>query len=100
MSTPRFAMLQASLLSVLAGYRRWISPLLPPACRFHPTCSHYASEAITSHGAARGLLLAAKRVSRCHPWCDGGVDPVPPVRPTHGRSPSDPASMRIAGGAR
>jgi len=100
MSKPRFATLQASLLNVLAGYRRWISPLLPPACRFHPTCSQYASEAIASHGAAHGLLLAAKRLSRCHPWCDGGVDPVPPPHTTPDRIPSDAVSMRTAGGAR
>ncbi|MGH2571111.1 MAG: membrane protein insertion efficiency factor YidD [bacterium] len=54
-----------------------ISPLLGPRCRFYPSCSQYADEALAMHGP-RGLLLAAKRVARCHPWCRGGVDPVPP----------------------
>ena len=73
------AMLRASLLVSIAGYRRLISPLLPPACRFHPSCSHYASEAIARHGVMRGTELAARRLARCHPWCEGGIDPVPPV---------------------
>jgi putative membrane protein insertion efficiency factor len=75
--------------SVLAGllraYKRLLSPVLPPACRFHPTCSEYAAEAIEIHGAIRGTALAAGRLLRCHPWNDGGFDPVPPhtaaVRP-------------------
>jgi len=65
------------LTVVLRGYQRWISPLLGPACRFHPTCSHYASEAIERHGAARGVWLALRRVGRCHPFHAGGLDPVP-----------------------
>ena len=65
-------------LKLIAGYRRWISPMLPPACRFHPSCSEYAAEAVDRHGAARGGVLAARRLARCHPWCGGGVDPVPP----------------------
>jgi putative membrane protein insertion efficiency factor len=71
------ATLRASLLALIAGYRRCISPLLPPACRFHPSCSQYASEAITRHGVTRGSALAVRRLARCHPWCEGGVDPVP-----------------------
>lgn len=62
---------------LLRGYKRFISPLLPPACRFYPTCSAYAAEAVESHGVARGSLLAARRLCRCHPWSDGGFDPVP-----------------------
>lgn len=59
-------------------YRLFISPCLPPSCRFHPTCSAYALEALDRHGAGRGLWLAAKRVLRCHPWGGGGgCDPVP-----------------------
>ena len=62
-------------------YRRFISPMSPPACRFQPTCSAYALEALQSHGPVRGLMLAAKRVLRCHPisWLGGssGFDPVP-----------------------
>jgi putative membrane protein insertion efficiency factor len=72
------AALVAPLALLLAGYRRWVSPVLPPACRFHPTCSEYASDAIAAHGPFRGLALAARRLARCHPWCEGGMDPVPP----------------------
>lgn len=59
-------------------YRRWISPLKPPTCRFYPTCSAYALEAIEVHGPAKGSWLAVKRICRCHPFHPGGVDPVPP----------------------
>ncbi len=51
------------------------------ACRFHPTCSHYAAEAVETHGAAKGLWLACRRLLRCHPFCRGGFDPVPPAAP-------------------
>jgi putative membrane protein insertion efficiency factor len=57
---------------------RLVSVHLPPRCRFHPSCSQYALEALTVHGAARGSWLAIRRVGRCHPWHDGGLDPVPP----------------------
>jgi uncharacterized protein len=60
------------------GYRRFISPLLPPVCRFYPSCSEYALEAFRAHGAVRGLWLAMRRLSRCHPFNPGGYDPVPP----------------------
>lgn len=66
-------------LFVVRGYQRLISPLLPPACRFAPTCSEYAAEAITGHGVIRGIWLAALRLGRCHPFSRGGFDP-PPVR--------------------
>ena len=62
---------------LLRGYQRWISPVLPPACRYVPSCSHYALEAVELHGALRGSLLAAWRVLRCHPLVRGGYDPVP-----------------------
>ena len=69
--------MRALVLVAIWLYRRLVSPLLPPACRFHPSCSAYAAEAVRRHGAWRGSLLAVKRLARCHPWCEGGVDPVP-----------------------
>lgn len=68
------------LLALLTVYRRWISPLLPPSCRFTPSCSAYAVEAVTVHGALRGTWLAARRLLKCGPWHPGGWDPVPPAR--------------------
>jgi hypothetical protein len=64
-------------LGAIALYRRLISPLLPPACRFYPTCSQYAAEAIQKHGLIAGAALSLRRLARCHPWHPGGVDPVP-----------------------
>ncbi len=69
--------MKSFLILILRGYRYWISPLMGRHCRFYPTCSEYAAEAITSHGAVRGLALAVRRLGRCHPWHVGGVDPVP-----------------------
>ena len=60
-------------------YRYAISPLIGPRCRFYPTCSTYAVEAIKLHGALKGGWLALKRIARCHPWSEGGEDPVPPA---------------------
>ena len=68
------------LLSMVAAYRRWISPLLGPRCRFHPTCSAYAAGALTEHGALRGSVWAVRRIVRCHPFHPGGHDPVPARR--------------------
>jgi len=70
-------MIRRALLSLVRAYRWVISPMLPPACRFHPSCSSYAEEALQRHGALRGGLLAARRVCRCGPWHAGGYDPVP-----------------------
>jgi uncharacterized protein len=61
----------------IRGYQLLLAPLLPPACRFYPSCSHYAAEAIERHGPWHGLLLAVRRLSRCHPWGGSGYDPVP-----------------------
>lgn len=82
--------LGASLVFLIAGYRRLVSPLLPPACRFYPTCSEYAAEAVSRHGPLRGGVLAVKRVCRCHPWSEGGVDPVPPLSPGRDADVTDP----------
>ena len=64
-------------------YRYFISPLLGPRCRFYPSCSHYAEDAIREHGVIRGSWLAVKRLGKCHPWHEGGCDPVPPNSSTH-----------------
>lgn len=102
MSSPRSALRQAhglqaprelrpaeGLRRVLVGiikiYQRLISPLFPPVCRFYPSCSDYAVEALKLHGVGRGLAMAARRLLRCHPWHPGGFDPVP----TEGRRRED-----------
>jgi putative membrane protein insertion efficiency factor len=77
--------MKQALLELLGGYKRWISPSLPAACRFVPTCSEYAMEAVERHGALRGLLLATWRVLRCHPLARAGYDPVPPEFCSHSR---------------
>jgi putative membrane protein insertion efficiency factor len=69
------------LLLLVRGYRFFLSPWLGSACRFEPTCSAYALEALQRHGALTGSALAAGRLLRCHPWCAGGHDPVPAQAP-------------------
>jgi putative membrane protein insertion efficiency factor len=66
------------LLALIWLYRRLISPVLPPSCRYYPSCSQYAQEAISLHGPVRGVWLAGRRLLRGHPYCEGGPDPVPP----------------------
>jgi putative membrane protein insertion efficiency factor len=63
-------------LSSLQFYKRWLSPMLPSACRFHPTCSEYMMQAITAHGVLRGAWMGIRRIGRCHPFHEGGFDPV------------------------
>ena len=68
------------LVAVLGFYRRWISPMFPPSCRFHPTCSAYGIDALRTHGVVIGTGLTLVRVAKCAPWHPGGLDPVPPRR--------------------
>ncbi|MBV9406222.1 MAG: membrane protein insertion efficiency factor YidD [Acidobacteriaceae bacterium] len=68
--------MQTVLIAVLHAYKRWLSPLLPSACRFYPTCSEYMADAIAQHGALPGIWLGLKRLGRCHPFHAGGYDPV------------------------
>lgn len=70
-------MLKSLLLALVGCYRAFISPLFPPSCRYVPTCSEYALEAIGKYGALKGGWLTAKRICRCHPFREGGYDPVP-----------------------
>ena len=69
--------LARALVALVRAYQRWVSPLLPPSCRFYPSCSSYAVTALTRFGAVRGSALALRRLARCHPFNPGGVDPVP-----------------------
>lgn len=70
-------MVKILLIQLLKGYKYFISPFLQPSCRFTPSCSEYATDAITRHGAIRGSWLAIRRVLRCNPWHPGGYDPAP-----------------------
>ncbi|MGH3170995.1 MAG: membrane protein insertion efficiency factor YidD [Trebonia sp.] len=77
---PRPTLAARVLLVPVIFYQRFVSPLLAPRCRFAPSCSQYAVEALRTHGAIRGLWLSARRLARCHPFHPGGYDPVP-IRP-------------------
>lgn len=74
-------MIARLLIALVKGYRYALSPWLGSACRFTPSCSAYALQALQDHGAAQGSYLTLRRLLRCHPWCDGGPDPVPQVLP-------------------
>ena len=76
-----FRVIARSIIVALRVYKRFVSPLLGPRCRFMPSCSEYAMEAVARHGAARGSWLAARRLARCHPFHPGGFDPVPGATP-------------------
>jgi len=93
------ARLSAALVGLLSlpvrGYRLLISPWLPHACRYTPTCSQYTLDALALHGPWRGLQLAARRLSRCHPWGGFGPDPVPPRR-AHSSLPAAPSQTKRA----
>jgi putative membrane protein insertion efficiency factor len=69
--------MKAAVLLILQSYKRYLSPFIPPSCRFEPTCSVYMYQAIEKNGVSRGILLGFKRLLRCHPFCRGGLDPVP-----------------------
>lgn len=74
-------MIRDFLIAMVKAYRLLLSPWLGSACRFEPTCSRYALDALEHHGAAAGSYLTLRRLARCHPWCEGGHDPVPLERP-------------------
>ena len=93
--------MQRVLLGLIRAYQLTLSPLVGYHCRFTPSCSRYATEAIQLHGSARGTWLALRRIARCHPFCDGGLDPVPrpageasaSPAPGNKRSPEQPQSV-------
>ena len=94
-------MMQRLLMGLVRAYRLLLSPWLGSACRFEPTCSAYSLQALEQHGAAMGSYLTVRRLARCHPWCEGGLDPVPQELPRGMRlfsrlTPSDdtPSSSR------
>ncbi|HEY2666979.1 MAG TPA: membrane protein insertion efficiency factor YidD [Actinomycetota bacterium] len=93
----RTQVVPTALIKVIGVYRRFVSPLLGAHCRFYPSCSAYAQEALATHGLARGGWLAVRRIGRCHPWNPGGIDHVPP--PDAERAVSGRAHARSAQGA-
>ena len=80
------------VLAPIWVYRNAISPMMPRTCRYYPSCSAYAEQAVKTHGAFRGTWLAVRRLARCHPWTPGGVDHVPPARGQQPTEPTVPAS--------
>ena len=84
--TPRRSLLTRAMIGLLRGYQVWVSPAFPPTCRFYPSCSAYAIEALQVHGPLAGSWLTLRRLLRCHPWHPGGIDPVPPRRARSARN--------------
>ena len=93
-------MMRGLLMGLVRLYRLTLSPWIGSACRFEPTCSAYALDALGQHGAAAGSYLTLRRLARCHPWCDGGHDPVPSQTPRlfaccqPSSSPTQPSSKK------
>ena len=87
-------MMQSLLTGLVKGYRLLLSPWLGSSCRFEPTCSRYALGALERHGAATGTYLTIARLARCHPWCEGGLDPVPQDKPRLRSRLSSPSSKK------
>ena len=77
------------LIGVIRGYQLFLSPLLGSNCRYYPSCSHYTQEAIAKHGALRGSWLGLRRISRCHPWHEGGIDLVPEPKASKAKPTDD-----------
>ena len=80
MDNRKISIFSYPLIFIIYVYRYTLSPLIGNQCRFYPTCSHYAEEAVKKHGAWRGSIMAVRRLFRCHPWHEGGFDPVPEER--------------------
>lgn len=76
------------IILLIKGYKLTLSPFLGRCCRFHPSCATYALEAVDRHGAFKGSWLTLRRIGRCHPWHEGGEDPVPPASPAPSRAPA------------
>lgn len=87
-------MMRATLMGLVRGYRLFLSPWLGSGCRFEPTCSAYALQALDTHGAGAGSYLTLARLVRCHPWCEGGCDPVPSEKPRLFTWSSAPNSLK------
>ena len=78
-ASPGGRVLGLGIAALIRAYQLIVAPILPPSCRFYPSCSHYAAEAVERHGPGRGLVLALRRLLPCHPWGGSGCDPVPPA---------------------
>jgi len=86
-----------AIRAMIRAYQLFLAPILGPSCRYYPSCSHYAAEAVARHGPWRGSLLAARRLSRCHPWGGSGYDPVPASEPAPFSPPAQAGEGRVGG---